>query len=97
MEPVKIEPFEKEPFQMEAFKIEPFKVDMTAKSATDVEPSTTLESQNVVNNESASLPEATKKGVEELDWESSNINPHNWPMYKRIYHALIPATFGFVV
>ena len=41
---------------------------------------------------SASLPAAP-------DWDGPNDpdNPHNWPLWLRIYHATTPGFFGFAV
>ncbi len=71
-------------------------MDTVAKTSDGAEPSTT-ELQDVVNSESASYPEATKESAQDLEWANNKRNPHNWPMSKRFYHALIPAAFGFVV
>ena len=32
-----------------------------------------------------------------FDWDTDKINPLNWPLWKRTYHAVLPAVFGFVV
>ncbi|CAG8973086.1 hypothetical protein HYALB_00009390 [Hymenoscyphus albidus] len=34
-----------------------------------------------------------------LDWESPDDpeNPHNWPLWKKIYHTAIPAFYGFII
>lgn len=33
------------------------------------------------------------------DWDGPNDpdNPHNWPLWQRIYHATTPGFFGFAV
>ncbi len=35
--------------------------------------------------------------LNEFDWDTDIINPLNWPKWKRAYHAILPAVFGFVV
>lgn len=34
-----------------------------------------------------------------IDWndENDSDNPHNWPLWLRVYHAMLPALFGFAV
>lgn len=33
----------------------------------------------------------------EAEWPSSQGNPFNWRLAKRVYHAVLPALFGLVV
>lgn len=43
---------------------------------------------------------ATPKQIDNvMDWDGPNDpdNPQNWPMSKRVYHAVVPALFGFAV
>jgi hypothetical protein len=32
-----------------------------------------------------------------LDWNTSTLNPHNWPLWKRIHHTVVPALYGFTI
>lgn len=43
-----------------------------------------------------SVSEASGK-VQVIDWDSDGRNPYNWPMWKRVYHAVLAAVFGLVV
>ncbi|KAF2846222.1 MFS multidrug transporter-like protein [Plenodomus tracheiphilus IPT5] len=40
-----------------------------------------------------------KQEVKVMDWNGPDDpdNPHNWPMWKRTYHIIIPGLFGFAV
>ncbi|KAH6707861.1 putative polyamine transporter 4 [Leptodontidium sp. MPI-SDFR-AT-0119] len=34
----------------------------------------------------------------ELDWDPDDVdNPHNWPFWKKVFHTMIPALYGFAV
>ncbi|RDL31047.1 MFS general substrate transporter [Venustampulla echinocandica] len=48
---------------------------------------------------SSSSSETSGTPIEELDWDSpADVkNPHNWPIWKRVFHTAIPALYGFVV
>lgn len=35
--------------------------------------------------------------VDDWDGPDDPEHPHNWPMWLRIYHAVVPALFGFAV
>lgn len=43
----------------------------------------------------AVVPPAAEAPVTE--WIRDSKNPYNWPMWKRVYHAVVPAVFGLVV
>jgi hypothetical protein len=43
------------------------------------------------------LEEAANMPTKEFDWDTDDINPLNWKLWKRIYHAVLPAIFGLVV
>ncbi|KAH0548080.1 hypothetical protein GP486_008183, partial [Trichoglossum hirsutum] len=32
-----------------------------------------------------------------LDWNTSPLNPHNWPLSKRIHHTIVPAIYAFTI
>lgn len=34
-----------------------------------------------------------------LEWESPDdpANPHNWPLWKKVYHTAVPALYGFIM
>lgn len=52
-----------------------------------------------VTTSTKSVDESLERGpaVPEFDWDTDKTNPLNWPLWKRIYHAVLPAIFGFVV
>lgn len=43
------------------------------------------------------LEEAANTSKSEFDWDTDEINPMNWPLWKRSFHAVLPAIFGLVV
>jgi hypothetical protein len=44
-----------------------------------------------------SQEEATDISKSEFDWDTDKTNPLNWKLWKRSYHAVLPAVFGLVV
>ena len=44
-----------------------------------------------------SVSEPSEGKVQVIDWDSDDRNPYNWPMWKRVYHAVLAAVFGLVV
>jgi hypothetical protein len=43
---------------------------------------------------------ALEKEVEVLDisnWDNASHNPHNWPLWKKIYHTWICASYAFTM
>lgn len=39
----------------------------------------------------------TQQRIDDWDGLDDPENPHNWPMHLRVYHAVMPALFGFAV
>jgi hypothetical protein len=44
-----------------------------------------------------SQDEATDGSKSEINWDTDETNPLNWKLWKRSYHAVLPAVFGLVV
>lgn len=58
-----------------------------------------LETSNSAIAHISKSTDTAEKGtaLNEFDWDTDIINPLNWPKWKRAYHAILPAVFGFVV
>lgn len=74
----------------------------------DVAPEKTEEDHEITSAASSSLDMTDTEKQTELpaqqatqatDWDGPNDpdNPHNWPLWLRIYHATTPGFFGFAV
>lgn len=45
------------------------------------------------------IEQPTPQATQVTDWDGPDDpgNPHNWPMWSRLYHCVVPGLFGFVV
>lgn len=56
-------------------------------------------SMDIADTEKQEAPHATQPPPAVTDWYGPDDpdNPHNWPLWMRIYHATTPGFFGFAV
>ena len=69
------------------------------KEPTIAQPVDCAESiSNVTDTEKGDAPVAPQ-ALPATDWDGPDDpgNPHNWPLWQRVYHATTPGFFGFAV
>lgn len=73
--------------------------DISAKEQVTAQPVNCAESVSDMADTEKQNAAATPLALPTPDWDGPDDpgNPHNWPLWQRVYHATTPGFFGFAV